>query len=162
MRKQFMTAAILTAFVGAGLPLAVSAADDAKKNMTGTEMKAAPVSATLDLDVKQIGLIIGGQRGEGVLHFQGKDYPFQLRGVQAGAIVGATKSSATGEVRALNKLEDFEGSYSAVGAGATVGKGRDISSYQNNKGVVISLKQKTSGLSLDLGITAAEITFKKN
>lgn len=161
MRKQFMTAAILTAFVGAGLPLAVSAADDAKKNMTGTEMKAAPISATLDLDTKQIGLIVGGQSGEGVLHYQGKDYPFHLKGLRAGAIIGVTKSSATGEVRSLNKLEDFEGNYSAVAAGVAVVKGRDTSTYQNDKGVVISLKQKTSGLALDLGVTAAEIKFKK-
>ncbi len=79
----------------------------------------------------------------------------------ASAIIGLTKSSATGEVRALNKLEDFEGNYSAIAVGAAVGKGADASSFQNNKGVVISLKQKTSGLALDLGVTAAEIKFKK-
>lgn len=44
MRKQLITAAILAAFAGA--PQFASAADDAKKNMTGTEMKAATVSAT--------------------------------------------------------------------------------------------------------------------
>ena len=159
MRKQLITAAILAAFAGA--PQFASAADDAKKNMTGTEMKAATVSATLDLDTKQIGLIVGGQSGEGVLHYQGKDYPFHLKGLRVGAIIGLTKSSAAGEVRALNKLEDFEGNYSAIAVGAAVGKGADASSFQNNKGVVISLKQKTSGLALDLGVTAAEIKFKK-
>ena len=80
MRKQLITAAILAAFAGA--PQFASAADDAKKNMTGTEMKAATVSATLDLDTKQIGLIVGGQSGEGVLHYQGKDYPFHLKGLR--------------------------------------------------------------------------------
>ena len=54
MRKQLITAAILAAFAGASQ--FAFAADDAKKNMTGTEMKAATVSATLDLDTKQIGL----------------------------------------------------------------------------------------------------------
>ena len=95
------------------------------------------------------------------MHYQGKDYPFHLKGLRVGAIIGLTKSSATGEVRALNKLEDFEGNYSAIAVGAAVGKGADASSFQNNKGVVISLKQKTSGLALDLGVTAAEIKFKK-
>ena len=56
MRKQLITAAILATFAGA--PQFASAADDAKKNMPGTEMKAATVSATLDLDTKQIGLAL--------------------------------------------------------------------------------------------------------
>ncbi|MEO7727824.1 MAG: hypothetical protein ABIS45_11270 [Burkholderiales bacterium] len=159
MRNQLMIAGILTAL--AGLPLAVSAADDMKKNMTGADIKTTPASATLDLDTKQIGLIVGGQSGEGVLHYQGKDYPFHLKGLRAGAIIGVSKSNATGEVRGLNKLEDFEGNYTAAAAGAAVVKGVDASSFQNSKGVVINLKQKTTGLSLDLGVTSAEIKFKK-
>ncbi len=161
MRNQLMIAGILAALAGAGLPQIAAAADDMKKNMTGSDIKTSAASATLELDVKQIGLIVGGQSGEGVLHYQGKDYPFHLKGLRAGAIIGVTKSNATGEVRGLNKLEDFEGSYSAAAAGAAVVKGADASSFQNNKGVVINLKQKTSGLALDLGVTAAEIKFKK-
>ena len=160
MHKKVMVAGIFAALVGSGLPQ-VSLAAEAPKKMSADEVRNSPVAATLDLDVKQIGLIVGGQSGEGVLHYQGKDYPFVLKGVQAGAIVGATKSSATGEVRMLNRVEDFEGGYSAVAAGAAVVKGADTSSFQNNKGVVFTLKQKTTGLGLSLGLTAAEIKFKK-
>lgn len=160
MRNKLMIAGVLTALVGAGLPQVLSAAD-APKNMSAEELRKAPVSATIELDVKQIGLILGGQRGEGILHYQGKNYPFTLKGLQIGAIIGATRSSATGDVRFLNRLEDFPGSYSAVGAGVAVGAGGDKSSFQNNKGVVFSLKQKTTGLALDLGITAGEVSFKK-
>ena len=160
MHKKMMIAGILTAFVGAGLPLGLSAAD-APKKMSADEVRNSPVTATLELDVKQIGLIVGGQSGDGVLHFQGKDYPFTLKSLKVGAIVGATKSSATGDVRMLNKIEDFEGGYSAIGVGAAVGKGGDTSSFQNNKGVIFTLKQKSTGLGVDLGITAAEIKLKK-
>ena len=160
MRNQLMIAAILTALTSVGLPQVLLAADSPNK-MSAEELKKSPVSATLDLDVKQIGLILGGQRGEGVLHYQGKDYPFQLRGLQVGVIAGATRSNATGEVRMLNNLDDFAGNYSAVVAGVAVGKGGDTSSFQNNKGVVFTLKQKTTGLGFDLGLTSAEITFKK-
>ena len=64
-------------------------------------------------------------------------------------------------MRFLNRLEDFVSSYSAIGAGIAVGAGGNASSFQNNNGVVFSLKQKTTGLALDLGVRTGEVTFKK-
>lgn len=147
MRRKFMIAGFLVTLFGAMLPQALLAAD-------------AP-SGTLELDLKEIGLIVGGQSGKGVLHYQGKDYPFTMKGLRAGAIAGATKSHATGEVYGMTKLEDFEGAFSAASAGATAGKGRDISRFQNNKGVSFVLKSKTTGLALDAGLTGGEIKFVK-
>ena len=152
MRIKFMIAGFLFTLFGAMLPQALLAADDAAKG---------PPSATLDIDIKEIGLIVGGQSGKGVLHYQGKDYPFTLKGLQAGAIVGATKTHAIGEVHNMTKLEDFEGGFSAAGAGVTAGKGKDITSFQNNKGVVFTLRSKTSGVSLNVGFTGGEIKLVK-
>ncbi len=121
---------------------------------------AAP-SATLEIDLKELGLIIGGQSGKGVLHYQGKDYPFTLKGVQAGAIVGATKTHATGDVYNLQKVEDFEGGFTAAGAGVAAGKGKDVIRFQNNKEVVFTLRAKTKGVALNVGLTGGEIKFVK-
>lgn len=147
MRIKFMIAGFLFTLFGALLPQTLLAGDDA--------------SATLDIDIKEIGLIVGGQSGKGVLHYQGKDYPFTMKGLQAGAIVSATKTHATGEVLNLTKLADFEGAFSAAGAGAAAGKGKDVVRFQNNKGVVFTLKSKTTGVSLNVGLTGGEIKFVK-
>jgi hypothetical protein len=149
MRNLVIAAGFLFAIAGAMLPPALLAAD------------ASAVNATMDIDIKEIGLIVGGQSGKGVLHYQGKDYPFTLKGLQAGAIVGATKTHVTGDVRNLTKLEDFEGSFSAAGAGATAVKGGDTSRFQNNKGVEFTLKSKTTGLGINIGLTGGSIKFVK-
>jgi hypothetical protein len=149
MRIKLLIAGFLFTLFGAMLPQALLAADG-----------AAP-SATLDIDIKEIGLIVGGQLGKGVLHYQGKDYPFTMKGVQAGAIAGVSKTHAVGDVFNMTKLEDFEGGFSAAGAGATAGKGKDVTRFQNNKGVEFVLKSKTKGVSLNIGLTGGEIKFVK-
>ena len=149
MRIKFMIAGFLFTLFGAMLPPALLAADG-----------AAP-SATLDIDIKEIGLIVGGQGGKGVLHYLGKDYPFTMKGLRAGAIVGATKTHATGDVYGMTKLEDFEGGFSAASAGIAAGKGKDITRFENNKGVAFTLKSKTTGLALDVGLTGGEIKLVK-
>jgi len=147
MRIKFMIAGFLFTLFAAMLPQALLAAD-------------AP-SATLDLDLKEIGLIVGGSSGKGVLHYQGKDYNFTMKGLRVGAIAGATKSHATGEVFGMTKLEDIEGSFTAASAGVAAGKGKDVTRFQNNKGVSFVLKSKTTGLALDAGLTGGEIKLVK-
>ena len=162
MRNKMMIAGFLFAQIGALQPQALFAADaPASPKISEEQLAKAPVSATLDIDIKEIGLIFGGQSGKGVLHFQGKDYPFTLKGLQAGIIVGATKTHVTGEVRNLTKLEDFEGSFSAAGAGATMVKGGEASSFRNNKDVIFVLKAKITGLGINLGLTGGSIKFTK-
>lgn len=162
MRTTITIAGFLFTLIGALLPQALLAADAAAPaKMSNEELAKVPANATLDIDIKEIGLIFGGQSGKGVLHYQGKDYPFTMKGIQAGIIVGATKTHVTGEVRFMTKLEDFEGSYSAAGIGAAVVKGGDTSRFQNNKGVVFTLKSKTTGLAINMGLTGGNIKFIK-
>ena len=162
MRNKIMITGFLFVLIGALLPQVAFAADAPGPAKTSNpDVSKMPVSATLDIEIKEIGLIIGGQSGKGVLHYQGKDYPFTLKGLQAGVIVGATTTNVTGDVRNLAKLEDFEGSFSAAGAGATLVKGGEASSFQNGKGVVFVLKAKTTGLGINLGLTGGTIKFVK-
>ena len=66
---------------------------------------------------------VGYSWGSGTLTYKGVKYPITVDGLSAGS-VGATDITASGKVYHLKKLEDFEGNYAAVGAGATVGGGR--------------------------------------
>lgn len=162
MRKSFMIASFLFALVGATLPQAAFAGDTpGRKPVSASELEKTPPSGTVDFEVDQFRLIIGGQRGKGVLHFQGKDYPFAIRGISVGASVGYTETKATGTVHFLTKLEDFAGDYTGVGAGGTMVKGVGASSFENNRGVILSLKSRDKGAALVLGLDGLKIEFEK-
>jgi len=163
MHRIFAIAGLIFAVIGTTLPQLSFGADataPAKKNITQQDLDKAKPAATVDIDIKQLRLIFGGEEGSGVLHFKGKDYPFTIKGVSLGG-VGFSEVEGHGVVHYLNKVEDFPGTYTAIGIGAALVHGAGKSSYQNGKGVVFSLKSKQSGLALNLGIQAGEFAFKK-
>ena len=55
------------------------------------------LSGTVDIDQTRVSFLVSGSGGGGVLHFQGKDYPFSIGGLGIGGI-GVTKLLATGSV----------------------------------------------------------------
>jgi hypothetical protein len=116
--------------------------------------------ATIDFEAKQLRLIVGGSKGKGVLHFQGKDYPFTAKGASVGG-AGYTDVEGTGTVHFLTKVQDFAGTYTGLGIGAALVKGKGASTFQNSKGVVISTKGKADGVALNLGAGAIKITLSK-
>jgi hypothetical protein len=118
-------------------------------------------SGSVDVQAEQVRLIIGGAKGTGVLHFGGKDYNFKLSGASAGG-VGVTKIDATGTVYNLKDIKDFAGTYSGATIGASLVKGTGGSSWENPKGVVVSMKSKsTEGVALNLGLSAVTIELVK-
>ena len=160
MRNKIMIAAIFSMFVGATLPQASFAADTpAKKPVTEKDV-AAPPDATADFDAKQLRLIFGGASGKGVLHFKGKDYPFTMSGATVGGI-GYTEVEGTATVHGLKNVADFAGHYVGLGIGAALVDGKGGSSFQNNKGVVVSTKAKSSGVALNMGVSAVDITLSQ-
>jgi hypothetical protein len=138
----------------------MTSAGEATKGRTAEDIAKAKPSGTFEVQAEQVRLLIGGGSGKGVLTYQGKQYPFTLKGVSLGG-VGVTKVDATGTVYFLEKLEDFAGTYSAVSAGATVGAGAGASQFENNKGVFLSVKSKTEGIGLSLGLSGVTIAFAK-
>ena len=114
------------------LPQASFAAEQAEnQKVTGQDLNAPP-DATIDFEATQMRLILGGAKGKGVLHFQGKDYPFTMEAVSVGG-VGYSEVAGTGTVHYLKKVEDFAGRYNAVGAGAVVGGGKGASTFENGQ-----------------------------
>jgi hypothetical protein len=153
---------MLICSLAAGLAMAVpfGYSVQAAEKASAKDIKDAKPSATVELEAEQVRLIIGGGSGRGVLTYQGKQYPFTFKGMSVGG-VGVAKSAAVGEVYFLQKLEDFPGRYNAVTAGATAIKGAGRSSFENDKGVYVSLRAKTEGLALTLGLQSVNVEFVK-
>ena len=160
MRIKTVITGFIFALVGAALPQALLAADSAPKTQATAQDLQAPPDATIDFEAKQLRLIFGGASGKGVLHYQGKDYNFTMSGATIGG-AGFTEVQGAGTVHGLKKVEDFAGHYTGIGIGAAIGAGKGSSSFQNNKGVVVSVKSKTEGMALNMGVSAVDVKLNK-
>ncbi|HTO07517.1 MAG TPA: hypothetical protein VMR86_10735 [Myxococcota bacterium] len=127
---------------------------------TGHAAEAAKPDATLTLSAKAVSAGAGYSWGGGKLMYGGKTYDVTIDGLTVGA-VGMTSITASGEVYGLKKLEDFDGNYTAVAAGATIAGGGGLLTMQNQNGVQVTLKSTTQGLSLTLGVSGAKLALKK-
>jgi hypothetical protein len=158
MRTKIAMAGLVAMLLGAFPMFAVHAADTDDSSERTKRIQNGPPDATVDVQAKQLRLLVGGGTAKGVLHFKGKDYPFTAKGVSAGG-VGYVEVEATGNVYFLEKLEDFPGTYGAITAGAAVVKGAGASSWQNQKRVVVIMKSKSKGAALTLGLAAMTVTM---
>jgi len=114
----------------------------------------------VSIEEKQFGLIIGGSRGSGSLSFEGKEYPFKLKGLSAGLNVGLSKMSAAGEVYDLKEVSQFPGTYTKLDASVAVGGGMGGLRLKNENGVIMTLHSRTKGLDLNLGtVTGVTVTM---
>jgi hypothetical protein len=110
----------------------------------------APPPAYVELQRSSIGAGIGISWGKGQLSFEGNNYAFSVKGLSVGDL-GAAKMVAEGQVANLDQLSDFAGTYVAVEAGATAGKGVGSITMMNEHGVTITLASQREGLGLTLG-----------
>ena len=117
------------------------------------------VSATIRLKSKSIALGAGVSWGDGVISFQGKDYPFSVSELSL-VDLGASSVSGTGKVYNLNNLADFSGNYIATQATFAVAGGNSELTMTNSKGVVISLTSQESGTQLTAGPAGINLRLK--
>jgi hypothetical protein len=87
---------------------------------------------------------VGVSWGHGTLTFQGKDYPFRIRGIDV-ADVGITKITATGDVYNLQRAGDFAGTYGAASAGAALAAGGVGAVMKNDQGVIVRMASTSKG-----------------
>jgi hypothetical protein len=104
---------------------------------------------------------IGYTWGNGVLTYMGREYPFSIDGLSV-VDVGISSASASGSVYNLTKLEDFNGNYMGVTAGATVAGGAGAATIQNQNGVVINLVGTGQGLQFKLSVDGVKMTLKES
>ena len=107
--------------------------------------------ATLRLSTGGFHLGVGVSWGSGTLNYRGKDYPVKVKGLAVGR-VGATSSSAYGEVFNMKHLQDFNGHYTVSGAGTrgvTLGAGKTGTIMSNQAGVIVRLSSTQQGLAVN-------------
>jgi hypothetical protein len=123
------------------------------------EKKAVP-DGTIELESKSVAAGVGFSWGKGVLHHKGKTYDLNVDGLTVGS-VGASSIQASGKVFHLSKLSDFDGNYTAVVGGATVGGGGGGLAMKNQHGVVIEMVATTQGVSLTAGVSGVKLSIKQ-
>ena len=113
----------------------------------------------VSIEAKQVAAGVGYTWGQGTLKFKGKTYKFSIKGLNVAA-VGISKFSAKGEVYNLKDATDLAGKYVATEAGAAVYKGQIGMLMKNDKGVVINMNAKQTGVQFSLGADGMSITMK--
>ena len=122
--------------------------------------KAKGPDATLELSQGSVAAGIGFSWGGGTLTYRGKRYPVSVDGLTVGS-VGISRATASGSVTNLKSLDDFNGTYTAVGAGAAVGGGASIATMQNQNGVRITLRSRSQGVKFTLGASGVSMQIKQ-
>lgn len=107
----------------------------------------------------QLGFIIGGSWGKGVLSYNGRDYEFKIKGLKLGTI-GISKVSAVGNVYNMNDLSKFSGTYIAGQAGIALAGGVGGTVLENQNKVYIRLSSTQQGVALNFGIDGLTIKLK--
>lgn len=116
----------------------------------------------VSIEEKQFGLLLGGSTGSGTLTFQGKKYPFKLKGLSAGANVGISKMSAVGAVYDLKEVSQFPGTYTKFESSVALGGGVGGLHLKNENGVIMNLSSRTKGLDLNIGsMSGITVTMEK-
>ncbi|MBL0010808.1 MAG: DUF1134 domain-containing protein [Nitrosomonas sp.] len=115
-------------------------------------------SATVTIETTSVAAGVGFTWGEGVLHYQGKDYKFKLKGLSV-VDVGISSISATGKVYLLQRLEAFPGTFVAGEASAAVAAGAGVQSLENQHGVIIHLTSTQAGVKFKLAPEGIHIEF---
>jgi hypothetical protein len=119
-----------------------------------------PWDALIEFSGGSVAVGIGFSWGSGTLTQANKTYSLKVDGLSLGN-VGITKASAWGRVYNLKKLTDINGTYAAIGTGATVGGGGSAITMKNTKGVVIDVFTTTEGASIGLGTAGLKIELKQ-
>lgn len=79
--------------------------------------------------------------------------------MSVGITAGASVNKLVGRADYINKLSDFAGTYSVVGAGAAVVGGVGGVRLRNTKGVAITLQGPKAGLEMSANVTKVVITL---
>jgi hypothetical protein len=133
----------LTAFAGAALSSA-SHADE----------------GSVSLVIYKAGWIIGGSGGGGTLNFRGRSYGLSAGGLDYGLVFGGSKTVLRGRVSNINRPSDVAGVYGAAGAGLALGSGARAIVLTNQKGAVLELSGRQTGLMANADLSGLAITLK--
>ncbi|TMK48167.1 MAG: hypothetical protein E6G70_11975 [Alphaproteobacteria bacterium] len=106
------------------------------------------------------GLVAGAGLGRGVLTYDGREYPFRVSGLSLGLTIGASTTRLVGRASYLSQLNDFAGTYTAVGGGAALAGGVGGVQLKNEKGVIITLQGPKAGVEFSANLSGIRITLE--
>ena len=139
--------------------------------LSGPVLSASPAAAaqdpgapgrptgTVTLQAKAAAVGVGYTWGDGVLTFNGRRYPFEVKGITV-ADVGFSRLSGRGRVYNLKRVEDFTGTYAASTGEATVGRGLAGQILVNAAGVQLRIDNVTRGARLAGSADGIQLTLK--
>src|SRR3990170_3330096 len=116
-------------------------------------------SGTIEIDETQLGFIIGGDIGKGVLHYKGVDFYFKTGGIKVGGM-GIAKISAVGEAYDLFDIDQFPGTYVTGDYGIALGGGVGGLVLKNENGVFLRLRSTLEGVALAVGLEGITIKLE--
>ncbi len=119
-------------------------------------------SGLVTLNMKSVALGVGATRGDGILNYQGKSYPFSISGLSL-VDVGISNYTGAGKVYDLSSPGNLAGNYAAGQATFAVAGGDSAMSMKNDKGVTIVILKnegQESGTQLSMGPAGMKIMMK--
>ncbi len=119
-------------------------------------------TGVVTLNLKSVALGVGATQGEGVLNFQGKEYPFSISGLSL-VDVGVSRFIGAGKVYDMKSPKDLAGTYGATQTTFAIAGGASTMSMKNEKGVTIAVLKnegKESGTQFTLGPGGMKIAMK--
>jgi hypothetical protein len=117
-------------------------------------------SGTVRIDVIKGGWFIGASGGSGTLYFRGHAYPLSIGGLSAGLVFGASQTYLSGRVTNIFRPSDVAGVYGAGGAGAAIGRGVSAIVLSNEKGAVLQLTGRQTGLMVNADLSGLAISMR--
>lgn len=143
------------------IPIRLLSALVAVITMLGLGLPSAQAdSGKITLTVYKAGWVIGGSGGSGRLTFKGRTYRLGVGGVDYGLVFGGSKTVLHGRVSNIRRASDVVGVYGAAGAGLAVGRGVRAIVLTNQKGAVLELSGRQSGLMLNVDLSGLALTIK--
>ena len=106
------------------------------------------------------GFIVGVGRGEGLLTFRGRHYPFTVSGMSIGVTLGASATTLVGRAFNLKSPASFEGTYRAVGAGGAIALGAGGTQLRNANGVILQLGGPKVGVEVSAAVGSVKVRLK--
>ena len=126
----------------------------------GVSSPARADSGTVRLSFIKAGWVIGGSVGSGTLTFRGRTYPLSVGGMSYGLTFGGSQTYLRGRVSNIYRPSDIEGVYGAAGAGATVIRGPQAIILTNQKGAVLELSGRQTGLMVNLDVGGMALSLR--
>jgi hypothetical protein len=126
----------------------------------GVSSVAYADSGTIQISEIKGGWFIGASGGSGTLTFHGQQYQLSIGGVSAGLVFGGSQTYLWGRVTHISRPSDVEGVYGAGGAGAALGIGARIIVLTNEKGAVLELSGRQTGLMFNADLSGLVISLR--